>query len=130
MRESGMRVPEDTLQQLESLKSPDGWLYAGLPKFKALFGRDSIISSLELLDFDPTIAVSTIEALVKLQGKDYNSLTMEEPGKIIHEFQTDKELIEKRSRIVPWLSLGKNYFSVDSTTSSCARATPNTVFSR
>lgn len=115
MRESSMKVPEDTLLQLESLKSPDGWLYAGLPKFKALFGRDSIISSLELLDFDPTIAVSTIEALIKLQGKDFNTLTMEEPGKIIHEFQTDKELIEKRSRIVPWLSLGKNYFSVDST---------------
>ncbi|MCL4341679.1 MAG: hypothetical protein M1431_06265 [Candidatus Thermoplasmatota archaeon] len=110
-----MKVPEETLRQLESLKSPDGWLYAGLPKFKALFGRDSIISSLELLDFDPSIAVSTIGALIKLQGKDFNSTNMEEPGKIIHEYQTDKELIERRSRIVPWLSLGKNYFSVDST---------------
>ena len=115
MCESGLKIPEATLQQLESLKSPDGWLYAGLPKFRALFGRDSIISSLELLEFDPSIAVSTIYALMKLQGNGFNSVTMEEPGKIIHEYQADRELIEKRSRIVPWLSLGKNYFSVDST---------------
>ena len=110
-----MKVPGSTIKQLEALRSPEGWLYAGLPKFRALFGRDSIISSLELLDHDPSIAVSTVNALMKMQGTESNYKTMEEPGKIIHEYQTDKELIEKRSKIIPWLSTGKNYFSVDST---------------
>jgi len=110
-----MKVSNATIKQLEALRSPEGWLYAGLPKFKALFGRDSIISSLELLDQDPSIAVSTINALMKMQGTEFNYKTMEEPGKIIHEYQTDKELIERRSKEVPWLSFGKNYFSVDST---------------
>ena len=58
-----MKVPESTIKQLKTLRSPEGWLYAGLPKFRALFGRDSIISSLELLDHDPSIAVSTVNAL-------------------------------------------------------------------
>ena len=110
-----MKVPEATIRQLESLRSPEGWLYAGLPKFKALFGRDSIISSWELLDYDPSIAVSTINALTKMQGAGFNYETMEEPGKIIHEYQGDKELIKERSKIIPWLANGKNYFSVDST---------------
>ena len=110
-----MKVPEITIKQLETLRNPEGWLYAGLPKFMALFGRDSIISSLELLDHDPSIAVSTVNALMKMQGTEFNYKTMEEPGKIIHEYQTDRELIEERSKIVPWLSAGKNYFSVDST---------------
>ncbi|WP_393971572.1 hypothetical protein OXIME_000139 [Oxyplasma meridianum] len=105
----------ETTKQLDALRSPEGWLYAGLPKFKALFGRDSIISSLELINYDSSIAVSTINALMKMQGIGFNSRTMEEPGKIIHEHQTDRELIEKRSKELPWLTVGKNYFSVDST---------------
>ncbi|MHB1709313.1 MAG: amylo-alpha-1,6-glucosidase [Thermoplasmataceae archaeon] len=102
-------------EQLKMLKSPEGWLYAGLPKFRAIFGRDSIISSMEYLGEDNSIAVSTLSALMRLQGKTYDPVNMEEPGKIIHENQTDPELIGSRTRTVPWLRSGRNYFSVDST---------------
>jgi|YelNatPaOPRAMG01_1025707.scaffolds.fasta_scaffold06416_11 glycogen debranching enzyme len=103
------------MDQLKMLRSPGGWLYAGLPKFRALFGRDSIISSMEYVGTDNTIASSTLLALMHLQGGKYDPVSMEEPGKIIHENQTDIALIESRSRSVPWLKSGRNYFSVDST---------------
>jgi len=102
-------------EAIEKLRSPEGFLYAGLPKFKALFGRDSIISSIELMSHDRSIPLSTLEVLSKYQGKRKVGSTSEEPGKILHELQTDKKLIEIRSRELPWLSMGKNYFSVDST---------------
>ncbi|MCL4444599.1 MAG: hypothetical protein M1464_02995, partial [Candidatus Thermoplasmatota archaeon] len=102
-------------EQLGMLRSPEGWLYAGLPKFRAIFGRDSIISSMEYLGTDNSVASATLFALMRLQGKKYDPVNMEEPGKIIHENQTDPALIESRSKTVPWLRSGKNYFSVDST---------------
>jgi glycogen debranching enzyme len=101
--------------ELTQLRSNEGWLYAGLPKFKALFGRDSIISAIQLLDYDDNIAKETVKALISLQGKQINRDTMEQPGKIIHEFQTDRKLLAERSAFVQWLQEGKNYFSVDST---------------
>ena len=100
---------------VEKLKTPEGSLYAGLPKFKALFGRDSLISSIALLDYDSSIALSTLKSLCGLQGMKINDMTLEEPGKIIHEIQQDADLINSRNRDVPWLKQGRNYFSVDST---------------
>lgn len=62
-------------------------IYAGLPHFFCLFGRDSIITSLQLLDFNPQIAKGTLRTLAKLQGRKFDSLTEEEPGKILHEYR-------------------------------------------
>lgn len=106
---------EDARKSIEDLKSPEGFLYAGLPKFKALFGRDSLISSIELLNYDSNIANATLHALSSLQGSGFDQETLEEPGKIIHEYQHDTEIIKSRARNVVWLKHGKNYFSVDST---------------
>ena len=49
---------------------PDGFLYAGMPKFRALFGRDSIISAMALLDLDSTIAqlLADAQTLYKYYG--------------------------------------------------------------
>ncbi len=100
---------------LVKLKSPEGFLYAGLPKFRALFGRDSIISAMALLDVDSSIALKTLDSLASSQGMKFNPETAEEPGKIIHEVQADPEFIRNRINVVPWIRTGKNYFSVDST---------------
>ena len=105
----------DINNALVQLKSPDGFLYAGLPKFRALFGRDSIISAIALLDLDSTIAMNTLISLASSQGTEFNSETAEEPGKIIHEVQSDPEFIRKRINVVPWIRTGRNYFSIDST---------------
>ena len=80
---------EKLKKEIESLRHGRGFLLAGLPQFNKLFGRDSIISSWQLLDHDASIAKNTLEILSELQGKEVNDLKEEEPGKILHE--TDLE---------------------------------------
>lgn len=79
------------LSDLEKLRY-NGLVYAGLPHFFCLFGRDAIITSLELLDYDPEVARNTLIELAKLQGKEFNAIREEEPGKIIHEFRMGEEV--------------------------------------
>ena len=105
----------DYSQAIEKLKSNEGFLYAGHPKFMSLFGRDSLISSLSLIDKFPDIAIASLKALSKFQGKTFDNEIAECPGKIPHEINLDQALIEKRSKNVSWLKYGPNYFSVDST---------------
>jgi glycogen debranching enzyme len=61
---------------------------AGLPWFMALFGRDSLITSYEMLPFQPELAATTLRALAEAQGKKEVELTEEEPGRILHELRT------------------------------------------
>ncbi|MET3932111.1 glycogen debranching N-terminal domain-containing protein [Arthrobacter sp. OAP107] len=58
---------------------------AGAPWFMALFGRDSLLSSLMSLLLDPTLALGTLQTLADHQGKVVNPATEEEPGRILHE---------------------------------------------
>ncbi|MGH9511834.1 MAG: amylo-alpha-1,6-glucosidase [Terriglobales bacterium] len=60
---------------------------AGLPWYAALFGRDSIIASLQTLAFRPDIAQQTLRLLAKYQGREVNDWRDEEPGKIMHELR-------------------------------------------
>jgi glycogen debranching enzyme len=61
---------EKLKKEIESLRHQRGFLLAGLPRFNKLFGRDSIISSWQLLDYDVSIAKNTLEILSELQGKE------------------------------------------------------------
>ncbi len=78
---------------LDSVLSPEGWPYASAPptgpgdpgRFQALFGRDSLIASLQLLPVRPDVAEATLRALAALQGRRDDPETDEEPGKIVHE---------------------------------------------
>jgi glycogen debranching enzyme len=64
--------------------------------FNALFGRDSIRMSFDLIDSYPAVAKSTIKALAKLQGVKVNPKSEEEPGRIIHENRDPAELARIR----------------------------------
>lgn len=64
--------------------------------FNALFGRDSIRMSFDLIDSYPAVAKSTILALAKLQGVKVNPKSEEEPGRIIHENRDPAELARIR----------------------------------
>jgi glycogen debranching enzyme len=84
------RVMQRSLLDLGILKSElDGHHYfsAGLPWYGALFGRDSIISALQTLAYERTIAEDTIRLLAKYQGKKNDDWRDEEPGKILHELR-------------------------------------------
>ncbi|HZU85733.1 MAG TPA: glycogen debranching N-terminal domain-containing protein [Polyangiaceae bacterium] len=58
---------------------------AGLPWFMAVFGRDSIIMSIQALPFVPVLAATTLRVLGARQGQRMDAFRDEEPGKILHE---------------------------------------------
>ena len=58
---------------------------AGLPWFMTVFGRDSILTSIQALPFAPELALSTLRTLAGRQGRWIDGFRDEEPGKIIHE---------------------------------------------
>lgn len=60
---------------------------AGLPWFMALFGRDSLITSYQMLPFNSELAATALTALAETQGKKEEELTEEEPGRILHELR-------------------------------------------
>ncbi|WP_319460245.1 glycogen debranching N-terminal domain-containing protein [Micromonospora sp. RTP1Z1] len=60
---------------------------AGLPWFMAIFGRDSIFTSLQALPFAPDLAATTLRLLTLLQGSVLDDFREEEPGKIMHELR-------------------------------------------
>lgn len=78
-----------------AILSDDGWPYASSPpvdaqdpgRFHALFGRDSLIFSLQVLPDRPDIARATLRVLASLQGQRDDPQTDEEPGKIVHEYR-------------------------------------------
>jgi glycogen debranching enzyme len=80
---------------LADVLSADGWPYASSlsvaendpGRFHALFGRDSLITSLQLLPVRPDLARATLRALATKQGRTDDPGTLEAPGKIGHEFR-------------------------------------------
>ena len=58
---------------------------AGLPWFMAVFGRDSILTSLQALPFAADLAATTLTVLAARQGTRMDAFRDEEPGKILHE---------------------------------------------
>ena len=60
---------------------------AGAPWFMALFGRDSLITSLMLIPLDERLAIGTLHTLAAHQGAAIDPATEEEPGRILHEMR-------------------------------------------
>jgi glycogen debranching enzyme len=68
--------------------SPDVWLpAAGVPWFVAVFGRDSILASLQALPIHPLFAIGTLQKLAQWQARDDDPVRDAEPGKICHEMR-------------------------------------------
>ncbi len=60
---------------------------AGLPWFMTIFGRDSILTSLQALPFAPELAATTIRSLAAWQGSRVDDFREEDPGRIVHELR-------------------------------------------
>jgi glycogen debranching enzyme len=60
---------------------------AGLPWFMTMFGRDSILTSLQALPFAPELAATTLLALGDWQGSRVDDFRDEDPGRILHEMR-------------------------------------------
>jgi glycogen debranching enzyme len=63
------------------------YLAAGVPWFTTLFGRDSIITSLQVLPFMPDVARETLRVLADWQATEDDPDRDMEPGKILHELR-------------------------------------------
>jgi glycogen debranching enzyme len=84
------RILERSLHDLHLLHSElDGQSYfaAGVPWFATLFGRDSLITSFQMLSFVRGIAEQTLRLLAGRLGQEYNDERDEEPGKVLHELR-------------------------------------------
>lgn len=82
---------------------------AGVPWFAVPFGRDSLITALQMLPINPAVAKGTLLTMAAFQGTEVNPWRDEQPGKIMHELRKG-EL--SRTDKVPF---GPYYGSVDST---------------
>lgn len=60
---------------------------AGLPWFMCLFGRDTLISSMQALPVNPSLALGTLALLGARQARGFDAWRDAEPGKILHELR-------------------------------------------
>jgi glycogen debranching enzyme len=66
----------------------DAWLpAAGVPWFVALFGRDSLIASLQSMLVNPGFARGALRTLARLQATQVDDWRDAEPGKIPHDLR-------------------------------------------
>jgi glycogen debranching enzyme len=63
---------------------------AGVPWYVALFGRDSLVTSIEMAAFEPEVAANTLRVLARYQGTRVDDWRDEQPGKILHELRVDE----------------------------------------
>ena len=67
---------------------------AGLPWFAVPFGRDALISSIQLLHVNPELARGVLRYLAKHQGRHVDESSEEQPGRILHEVRSG-EVVER-----------------------------------
>ena len=79
----------DDLGALLLSDAGDVFAAAGSPWFFTLFGRDSLWTARLLLPFGTDLAMGTLRALARRQGRADVAATEEQPGKILHEVRRD-----------------------------------------
>jgi glycogen debranching enzyme len=83
--------------------------FAGIPWYSVPFGRDGIITAIQLCWLNPDVARGVLRFLAEHQAAQLDPERDAEPGKIIHEYRNDEM---SNTREVPF---GRYYGTVDAT---------------
>ena len=83
--------------------------YAGIPWFSTAFGRDGVISALQMLWLNPALARGVLAFLGRHQSTETSTFDDSEPGKIMHETRKGEMAVLRE------LPFGRYYGGVDTT---------------
>jgi glycogen debranching enzyme len=96
--------------RLLTTNTDDGpYPYAGTPWYSTTFGRDALITALQVMWLDPAIARGVLRRLARFQAQIHDADADAQPGKILHEMRGG-EMAALRE-----IPFGRYYGSVDST---------------
>jgi glycogen debranching enzyme len=97
------------LSMLTTMLPSGPYPFAGVPWYSTTFGRDGIITALQFLWVDPSLAQGVLTFLAANQATQLDAKSDAEPGKILHEARHSEMAL---TREIPF---GRYYGSVDST---------------
>jgi glycogen debranching enzyme len=81
----------------------------GVPWYDALFGRDSIISAIQMMPYHAYAAQGTLKLLARYQGTVTDDWRDEDPGKVLHELRRGEKANQNAIPQTPY------YGTVDAT---------------